>query len=216
MRKIADRCFQLDHSKGANGYVVVGDGHAAVIDPGLAGGARAVALELHGGETMTGPVTDIVLTHYDPDHAGAAAVLARELGVPVWVSAADARILRGDDAPPTGLRRLMGALMKPKVPGELREIEGAAEIFPGLAVVPAPGHTPGHLAFQWGPVLFVGDAVRVSDDGTLREFFGPLISDKAVAASTQVALNERISDEDIEWICAGHDAPVRVTRAAVA
>ncbi len=47
--------------------------------------------------------------------------------------------------------------------GLLRLIDGEREIVPGLTVVPAPGHTPGHLAVmlssQGEAALYVGDAL---------------------------------------------------------
>jgi glyoxylase-like metal-dependent hydrolase (beta-lactamase superfamily II) len=224
VRRITDRCFQLDHSKGANGYVVVGDGRAAVIDPGLASGFAKLVAELRDSESQTGPVTDIVLTHYDPDHSGVAARLQRELGVPVWIGAADAAILSGEKEAPSGVRRVMNALSRVKNPAEVRELSTPAgephhesEIFPGLVVIPTPGHTPGHVALQWGPVLFVGDSVSVSKEGVLRQFsMGPLISDKSLAVASEAVLNERIASTHAEWICAGHNPPARVVRTAAA
>ncbi|WP_440710263.1 MBL fold metallo-hydrolase [Herbiconiux sp. YIM B11900] len=213
MRRIADRCYQLDHSSGANGYVVVGDGRAALIDPGFGSGARKVAAELHAAEAVTGPITDIVLTHYDPDHAGAAAKLQRELGAPVRMSAPDAAILRGEASPPSRMRRFSARLMRAAYPDQVVEFADDAHIFDGLAVVAAPGHTPGHVALQWGRVLFIGDAAMVSGEGLLRDFPAFLIGDKPQAATTLATLTERIRDERIEWICAGHSAPVRVRPA---
>ncbi|SDY55855.1 MBL fold metallo-hydrolase [Herbiconiux ginsengi] len=221
VRRITDRCFQLDHSRGANGYVVVGEGRAAVIDPGLASGFAKLLRELRDSESQTGPITDIVLTHYDPDHSGAAARLQRELDVPVWIGAADAEILSGEKEAPSGARRFMSALSRVKNPAGVRELTAPAgephhesEVFPGLTVIPTPGHTPGHVALQWGPVLFVGDAVSVSKDGALRQFsMGPLIADKTLAMASEAVLNERIAATDVEWVCAGHNPPARVIRA---
>jgi glyoxylase-like metal-dependent hydrolase (beta-lactamase superfamily II) len=224
VRRIADRCFQLDHSKGANGYVVVGDGRAAVIDPGLASGFAKLVAELHDSESQTGPITDIVLTHYDPDHAGAAARLQRELDVPVWIGAADAEILSGEKEAPSGVRRFLSALSRVKNPAGVREFAAGSgaehhesEVFPGLTVIPTPGHTPGHVALQWGQVLFVGDAVSVSKEGVLRQFsMGPLIGDKSLATASEALLNERIAATEVEWICAGHNPPARVARTPAA
>lgn len=210
MRRIADRCYQLDHSSGSNGYVVVGDGRAALIDPGLGSGTRKVAAELHAAEAITGPITDIVLTHYDPDHAGAAAKLQRALGAPVRMTAVDAAILRGEVRPPTPVRRAMALVLRAAYPDQVVEFADDAEIFEGLTVVAAPGHTPGHVALQWGRVLFIGDAAMVSREGVMRDFPALLISDKSQAAATVAALTARIHAEQIEWICAGHSAPARV------
>ena len=212
MRPITDDCFQLERSRGANGYVVRGRGRTAVIDPGMSSGYEHVLAELRGSLERTGPVTDLLLTHYDVDHAAAAARLQRALDVPVWISAPDAAILRGEVAPATRLRRLILRLAPITYPSEVRELTGAGEVFDGLTTFPTPGHTPGHVAYQWGNVLFTGDAVTVSATGELRQFFGPIISDKPRARATQTLLTERIAALGIEWVCAGHSAPARVRR----
>jgi hydroxyacylglutathione hydrolase len=209
MRLIAENCFRLERSKGANGYVVRGEGRSAVIDPGLASGFDAVLAELRDAEPRTGGITDILLTHYDPDHAQIVKRLQQALQVPVWVSTADAAILRGEAAPPTLFRRLLNRLSTSEYPDGVVEVTGTLEIFPGLLAFPTPGHTPGHLGFRWQDVLFTGDAVRVSKHGNLRQFFRLLISDKAMARTTERLLRERIKAEEIEWICAGHNPPTR-------
>lgn len=210
MRAIAERCFQLEGSRGANGYVVSGDGRTAVIDPGLASGHDALLAELGRWRDRTGPVTDILLTHYDVDHSGVVARLQRSLGVPVWIGAPDAAILRGEVRPATRLRRLLFRLVPIAYPAAVRELAGPTEVFDGLAAVPTPGHTPGHLAFHWGPVLFSGDAVMVSRSGRLRQFIAPLISDKPQARASQALLEARVASEHVEWVCAGHSPPRRL------
>ena len=209
MRLIAENCFQLEKSKGANGYVVRGEDRTAVIDPGMASAFDDLLAELRGAESRTGPVTDIVLTHYDVDHAQVVKRLQEELQVPVWISTADAAILRGEVAPPTRFRRLLDRMLSSEYPEGVVEVTGTLEIFPGLLAFPTPGHTPGHLGFRWRDVLFTGDAVRVSKHGDLRQFFRPVISDKPMARTTERLLRERIKAEGIEWICAGHNPPTR-------
>ncbi|MET0829031.1 MAG: MBL fold metallo-hydrolase [Microbacterium sp.] len=209
MRKIAENCFQLERSRGANGYVVRGDGRTAVIDPGMASGYDGVLAELRGSESRIGTVTDILLTHYDFDHAQVVTRLQEELEVPVWISTADAAILRGEVAPPTAVRRFLNWIARSDYPGGVVEITGTLEIFPGLLAFPTPGHTPGHTAFRSGDVLFTGDAVRVTKQGNMKQFYRSVTSDKAMARTTEKLLRERIKAEEIEWLCAGHDKPTR-------
>ena len=209
MRKIAENCFQLERSKGCNGYVVRGTDRTAVIDPGMASGYDAMLAELREAEPRTGRVTDILLTHYDVDHSQVVQRLQKELGVAVWISTADAAILRGDVRPPTVVRRILDRIMKADYPDGVVEITGTLEIFPGLLAFPTPGHTPGHTAYRWGDVLFTGDSVTVTRQGNMKQFFGPIISDKPMARTTEKLLRERIKAEDIEWLCAGHNPPTR-------
>ncbi|WP_052274350.1 MBL fold metallo-hydrolase [Arthrobacter sp. L77] len=212
MRLIAQDCHQLEHQKGSHGFVVAGAGRAAVIDPGLAFGFDGVIAELRAGEATTGPITDIVLTHYDADHAQVARRLQEALGATVWIGSADAEVVRGRIRPKTRLRRALRRIARVRLPDGVRELTGAGEIFPGLAYFPTPGHTPGHYAYQWRGVLFTGDAARVSADGTLRDFYAPLIDDRPVAARTVRLLADRIRAGSVEWVCSGH-SPIARTPA---
>lgn len=63
---------------GTNTYLV-GHGQVAVIDPGPAIPEHIQAIVAAAGET----ITHIVCTHTHPDHSPAAAVLAKQLGVPM-------------------------------------------------------------------------------------------------------------------------------------
>jgi glyoxylase-like metal-dependent hydrolase (beta-lactamase superfamily II) len=213
MRLIAENVFQLEKSRGANGYVVRGEGRTAVIDPGMASGFDAVLAELRDARNRIGVVTDIVLTHYDVDHAQVAKRLQATLQVPVWISTADAAILRHDVAPPTRFRRLLDRVARSEYPDNVTEITGTLEIFPGLLAFPTPGHTPGHVGLRWEHVLLTGDSVSVTKQGDLKQFsLRPVISDKATARTTEKLLRERIRAEKIEWICAGHNKPTQVSK----
>ena len=209
MKLIAQDCYQLEQQKGSNGYVVSGIGRAALIDPGMSSGFDALRAELSAGEETTGPITDIVLTHYDFDHAQVAERLQRALGASVWLGAADADVLRGRLQPKTLFRKALKRVAKVTLPGGTRELVGSGEIFSGLSYFPTPGHTPGHYAFQWGGVLFTGDAARVSPDGTVGDFYAITINDRAVAARTVQLLAEHIRTSGVDWVCSGHNAVAR-------
>ncbi|WP_394252367.1 MBL fold metallo-hydrolase [Arthrobacter pityocampae] len=214
MRLIAQDCHQLEQQKGSHGFVVVGAGRAALIDPGLATGFDGVLTELRADEAMTGPITDIVLTHYDPDHSQVARRLQETLGASVWLGSADADVLRGRIQPKTLLRRVLRRIIRVRLPEDVRELTGSGEIFPGLAYFPTPGHTPGHYAYQWRGVLFTGDAARVSADGAVRDFYAPLIDDRAVAARTVRLLDEHIRAGSVDWVCSGHSPTARTAARA--
>ena len=214
MHRITTDVHRLESSRGSNGFVVVAGERTAVIDPGLGSGADRVGDELRDAVARgaIGTVTDIVLTHYDPDHAGAAARLQRTLGVSVRMSATDAAILRGETPPPTRVRRAMSLAMRAEYPDEVVEFSGANELFDGLEVLPTPGHTPGHVALRHEGVLFVGDAALVSKEGILRPFPRFLISDRRQAAESELVLAAMLDRNGIEWVCGGHSAPARVVR----
>jgi glyoxylase-like metal-dependent hydrolase (beta-lactamase superfamily II) len=119
-------------------------------------------------------ITNIVLTHCHPDHAGGAAELQRLCGATVWVHGQDATVVRGE--------RPMGPAIP--APGLLNQIlyravilRGPSTIQPtqdvqllddgmllpisgGLRVIHTPGHSAGHVALlleRDGGLLFAGD-----------------------------------------------------------
>lgn len=206
MRLIDQDCYHLEQQKGSHGFVVAGAGRAAVIDPGMSSGFDGVLAELREGEAETGPITDIVLTHYDFDHAQLAQQLRTVLGATVWIGAADAEILRGRRAPKTLFRKLLKRIARVPFPEGARELSGTGEIFPGLTYFPTPGHTPGHYAYQWRGVLFTGDAAKVAPDGSVSDFYALVIDDRRVAEATVHLLSERIASGSVEWVCSGHSA----------
>ncbi|MEC5198220.1 hydroxyacylglutathione hydrolase [Arthrobacter sp. PL16] len=214
MRLIAQDCYSLEQQKGSHGFVVVGAGRTAVIDPGMSSGFDGVIAELRANETITGPITDIVLTHYDADHAQSAQRLQEALGATVWIGRDDADVLRGRIIPKTLFRKVLQRVARVPFPEGARELTGSGEIFPGLRYFPTPGHTPGHYAFQWQAVLFTGDAAKVSADGRVSDFYAVVINDKPVAARTVQLLAEHIRTGSVEWICSGHNAIARTGTAS--
>ncbi|MFF2050651.1 MBL fold metallo-hydrolase [Leifsonia sp. NPDC058194] len=208
MKQLIDGLFRLESARAGNAYLIEEGGRSVLVDTGLASGARALVAELAAARIP--PVTDVVLTHYDPDHAGAAAAVQRASGARVWIGAADARILRGEQEPPTRTRRTMqrlGWLGRPEVPAGLHELPGHAEveIAAGVVAVPAPGHTPGHHLVRWRGVSLIGDAARISH-GELVHFPGFLISDRTQADATLAA----IAASRPRLVCPGHGAPDRL------
>jgi glyoxylase-like metal-dependent hydrolase (beta-lactamase superfamily II) len=117
--------------EGTNTWIV-GVGPSAIIDPGPTDGGHIRAVIAEGVH-----VEAILLTHHHPDHAGAAAQLAEETGVPV-------RAFR----PQEGERGLRS--------GDVIQV-GSVRI----RVVPTPGHAADHVAYYLDGEgsLFTGDAV---------------------------------------------------------
>lgn len=208
MREVIPGVHRLQASRGGNAYLIEEGDRAVLVDTGLRSGADAVVAELASARIPT--ITDVALTHYDPDHVGAAAAVQRATGARVWLGAADIRILRGEEEPPTRTRRVMfrsGWLGRAEIP-ELTELPDDAEreIIPTVVAVPAPGHTPGHHLVRWRGVAFIGDAARVSK-GRLVHFPGFLISDHAAADATLAAITASAP----RLVCPGHGAPDRLT-----
>lgn len=207
MREVIESLYRLEAARAGNAYLLEAGERSMVVDTGLASGARKLVAELEAARVPK--ITDVVLTHYDPDHVGAAAAVQQATGATVWLGAADARILRGEVAPPTRTRRAMmrvGWLGRAELP-RLTELpdDTETEVVPGVVVAPAPGHTPGHHLVRWRGVAFIGDAARLSR-GRLVHFPGFLISDRGQADATLAS----ITASRPRLILPGHGAPGRL------
>ena len=152
-------------------------------------------------------VTDILLTHYDFDHAQAAAEWQRRTGARCWLGAADAAILTGAAAPGTRFRRFTAALGLPELPRNLHVLDAAGEPVPGVRVIATPGHTPGHHSLWFEGTLFCGDAALACPTG-LQPVPSLLMTDVGQGLADLAKL--RLLQAD--WYCCGHSDPVRTRR----
>lgn len=120
---------------GTNTYVVSCDGEALVLDPGPIIGTHTLQIvEALDGLTPVG----VVATHTHPDHAPLANPLAARLGVPVY-----------------------GYGPGPDFIPDVSVADGERITFGSthLDAIHTPGHTPDHLCFRFGDVLFTGDHI---------------------------------------------------------
>jgi glyoxylase-like metal-dependent hydrolase (beta-lactamase superfamily II) len=163
-------------------YLLPGsDGAWTVVDTGLGlPGARSQWASVLAG--LDGPVERIVVTHFHPDHVGAAADLAELTGATVYQGAEDyAQCVRT-----WGESRIAGRvpayLRTHGVPDDeiavfRREAEtlrgvvhfvrdpepiGPGDSVDGWEVLAVPGHADGHLALLRDGVLIAGDSLLAS------------------------------------------------------
>jgi glyoxylase-like metal-dependent hydrolase (beta-lactamase superfamily II) len=125
----------------ASGYVLVRGGEATVVDTGpwcvadvIEGALMAVGLDWSA-------VGSVIVTHKHPDHwVGLPSALERAADAVVFAGAAD--------IPHVASPRPIVAV-------------GAGDRVMDLAIIPTPGHTPGHIAVhdEAAGVLVVGDAI---------------------------------------------------------
>jgi glyoxylase-like metal-dependent hydrolase (beta-lactamase superfamily II) len=205
MKQLTENTYWLTEAVGAHCYWLDDGERVAIIDPGMKGGLNKVARELRAAGRSPYEVTDILLTHYDIDHTGAAAEWQRRTGARTWIGSQDAAILTGAVPPPaTNFRQFTGAIVHVELPGNVQLIEGDTELWPGLTALHTPGHTPGHHSFRHGSVLFVGDTGTADATG-LKPMRNFIMSDPMQGLADLA----RLAAQGAEWVCCGHSDPVR-------
>jgi len=149
--------------------------HVVLVDTG-AGDASSTSGAIQARLEMAGirpkDVDTVIVTHAHPDHIGGAIDLCGRPAFPnaryvlseieweFWTGArSDLRALRVPEAAKESLqsmaRRCLGVLRH-----QIEAIPKETEIVPGVIAIPAPGHTPGHLA-----VLIESDGQRLLNLG---------------------------------------------------
>jgi glyoxylase-like metal-dependent hydrolase (beta-lactamase superfamily II) len=155
--------------------VIKADAKVVVVDCGLGSlpaplGGRGGELTAQLGLVGVSPidVDIVVLSHGHPDHIGG---LLSEGGTPRFARARHVLALAewrlwtnpgGHEQVPAALAELVRAQLLPlEKAGLVDFIEEETEIAPGVEVIPAPGHTAGHLAVEVGRtagLLYAADA----------------------------------------------------------
>jgi glyoxylase-like metal-dependent hydrolase (beta-lactamase superfamily II) len=216
--ELGPNLFRIGNDLVAVHLVATPDG-LTLIDAGMPGQYGDLQAELRRIGRRPGDIRGLVLTHGDSDHIGFAERLRSELGIPVYVHAADAARARGEDKPrqswgkvrigPTasfltyGLRK--GALRTPPL-GEVSTFEDAAVLdLPGQPrVIAMPGHSPGSVALHVPAVraVFVGDALTTRN--VLTGAGGPGPAPFTDAPETAAESLARLADLDVDWVIPGH------------
>jgi glyoxylase-like metal-dependent hydrolase (beta-lactamase superfamily II) len=158
MRQIAPDVFHLPlvPRNGVNAYVI-GD---VLVDTGLRTSAKKIKEALDGRE-----ITAIALTHAHGDHGGSARRLATELGLPVWVGAADraaaetGKVEAKSPYDKPGLSVIAGLMGDFPAVSVARDLNEGDDLAAGFTVLDTPGHSRGHVSFwrESDRVLICGD-----------------------------------------------------------
>ena len=116
-----------------------------IIDPG--GNAKRIETAI---KALNANPKYIILTHGHMDHVGAVIELAKEFGIPFYVSKVDEEYMEKDNT-------VFGTL--PKASGYLKEGDSLRLGNSTIKVVETPGHTKGGLCFLVEDKVFTGDTL---------------------------------------------------------
>lgn len=161
-----------------NAYLVTKGDRRVLIDTGTASAMGPILGHIPEALAAAGvrpeEIDTVIITHLHPDHAnglvgigGTAAFPAAE----VVVAAPEFAFWHDDgirSKAPDQMKPYFEIARKSLVPyhGKVRKIEGEVEIAPGIRALPAPGHTPGHLALRIGSgdanLLLLTDVIHAS------------------------------------------------------
>ena len=214
-------------------YLLEADGEVTVVDCGFAGYFEQLPAALAQRGLSLEAVTAVVLTHYHPDHVGAAERIRVEADAQVFAPAGDAAAVSTGKAPtPGGFVRAMwrprmlryvahaarNGVARPVPVGEVRPYaDGELLDAPGgLRAVHTPGHTGGHcsLLAESRGVLFAGDALATVS------FFsgetGPQLVPFSEDAEQARGSLSKLVDLPAATVAAGHGAPFEGTPAQAA
>jgi glyoxylase-like metal-dependent hydrolase (beta-lactamase superfamily II) len=149
-----------------------------LVDAGAPGRGPAIERELHGAGIR---IERIIFTHGDPDHVGGSDHLRRVTGAEVCAAVAERSMIDRSGWPSLPLRRrliLRAFFGRTPAPTVDRWLDGPSDL-EGIAVLPTPGHTPGHLVFDWNGWILAGDAFVTGK--RFRESPGLFMLDRATA-----------------------------------
>ena len=195
MRQIAPDVFHIPvlPRNGVNTYLV-GD---VLVDTGIRTSAKKIK-EAIGDRTLVA----IALTHAHGDHGGSARKLSNELGLPVWVGAADreaaetGKVVAKSPYDKPGLSLIAGAMGNMPSVQVARDLREGDELTAGFRVLDTPGHSPGHVSFwrESDRVLICGDVFfnmnLVTTAPGLRQPPGPFTVDPPLNRKSERRLAE--------------------------
>ena len=160
MEKISESVYHLPEVVGGP-TILLGE-TITIVDAGLPDSDAEILNAVSELGRTESDVSDIVITHADPDHIGGLARLVERTGAAVWAGEHEANVIEGLAPPRSGETQRSGAVDRRFRPGDTLPLNG------GIETVPSHGHTAGHVSlFLPGErILIVGDALNNREELT--------------------------------------------------
>ena len=212
-----------------NWYLVEEDGRLTIVDAGVPSSWESLQVAVREIGRSLGDVEALVLTHAHFDHIGMAERVRTELDVPVYVHENDVSLTHHPlcyayERHPfkyfaTQVRALpiVAAFVRTRAffPTPLgavhRFTDGTLDVPGSPRVVPTPGHTLGHVAFDLPgrDTVIAGDAVVTLNPYTGGR--GPQIVARAATADSvrNLASLDALAHTDASTVLTGHGEPWR-------
>ncbi|WP_326646513.1 MBL fold metallo-hydrolase [Streptosporangium sp. NBC_01755] len=180
-------CYLLRDAAGRTVLVDTGIGPGDSPASSWAPVPGALGAELARVGTAPEEVDAVVITHLHSDHASGAVIA----GAPVFPNARYVLQRAEIDAV---AEAVLDHVVRPL--GErVQRVDGGAEVLPGIRVLLAPGHTPGHQVVQVGDLVLTGDVVLHPVQLENPRVTYLYDDDPELAAATRVELLDRVRAE---------------------
>jgi glyoxylase-like metal-dependent hydrolase (beta-lactamase superfamily II) len=191
MKRLSNNIYQIN-ALVSDIYVITTPAGLVLIDAGLPSAFRTIMRAVNQIGFHVGDISQILITHADPDHYGAIPALRRHSNLTVAVSAIEATAMAkggmSRDLKPHGLEHITYSLLSPVMKSDSVQVDRQlldGDIIPimeGLSAIATPGHTPGHLSFFLPEqrILFCGDSM-VFSAGSVKPSVGANTWDEAMA-----------------------------------
>ncbi len=199
--KITEKVYRLDATPVSYVYLIRAE-EVVLVDTCMPVAAKGLLRELKAQGVEPKDVRHIILTHHDLDHVGNAVMLQKCTGAKLWASAEDIPYITGEKQRHS-FKKYLSKLLPVKKPQDINPFV-PGESVAGVEVIPAPGHTPGHVCFRYNGVILAGDLVE-NKKGGLRPYPASWDWDYARLLESW----QKVASQDFEWLCPAHGQPVR-------